>query len=165
MNYKAASVFSKESPSTNTPIQCSFCPPTSSGRPQTIWKYHAVNHFSSIPGDFLIQMVIRKAEEKAMGIQEQDTVDYRKRFAIPNSDGLEPKERTAVYKRSRSGTTSTVHSQVSYTHHQAGKMSRLELGNIFDTSAPSIFKGELNFDLNMLPEFEVLMQFKCESKF
>ena len=36
-------------------------------------------------------MVIRKAEEKAMGIQEQDTVDYREKFAIPDSDGLEQK--------------------------------------------------------------------------
>ena len=41
-------------------------------------------------------MVIRMAEEKAMGIQEQDTVDYRERFAIPDSDGLEPEERTCV---------------------------------------------------------------------
>ena len=32
-------------------------------------------------------MVTRKAEEKAMGIQEQDTVDY---MEIPDSDGLEP---------------------------------------------------------------------------
>ena len=50
-------------------------------------------------------MVTRKAEEKVMGIQEQDTVDYRERFAIPDSDGLEPEEITAVYKRSRSDTT------------------------------------------------------------
>ena len=54
------------------------------------------------------------AEEKAMGIQEWDTVDYRERVAIPDSDGLEPEERTAVYKRSRSDTTSTIHSQDSH---------------------------------------------------
>ena len=53
----------------------------------------------------MVQIVTRKAEEKGMGIQEQDTVDYRERFAIPDSDGLEPEERTAVYKRSRSDTT------------------------------------------------------------
>ena len=53
----------------------------------------------------IVQMVTRKAEEKAMGIQEQDIVDYRERFAIPDSDGLEPEERTTVYKRSRSDTT------------------------------------------------------------
>ena len=39
-----------------------------------------------------------------MGIQEQDTIDYRGRFAIPDSDGLEPEERTAVHKISRSDT-------------------------------------------------------------
>ena len=59
--------------------------------------------------------------EKAMGIQEQDTVDYREKFAIPDSDGLEPEERTPVSKRSRSDTTSTVHSQDIYTHHHSGK--------------------------------------------
>ena len=58
----------------------------------------------------MVQIVTRKAEEKAMGIQEQDTVDYRQRFAIPESDGLEPEERTAVYKRSQT-LHSTVHSQ------------------------------------------------------
>ena len=62
----------------------------------------------------MVQIVTRKAEEKAMGIQEQDTVDYKERFAIPDSDGLEPEERTAVYKRSRSDTTSTIHSQDSH---------------------------------------------------
>lgn len=135
MNYKAASVSSKNAPCTNIPIQCSLCP-------QTIWKYNAVNHFiiehsnsdhsPSIPGELLVQMVIRKAEEKAMGIQEQDTIDYRERFAIPDSDGLEPEERTDVHKRSRSDTMSTVHSQDSYTHHQPSKKTRLELGNIFE---------------------------------
>ena len=47
----------------------------------------------------LVQIVTRKAKEKAMGIQEQDTVDYRERFAIPDSDGLEPEGRIAVYKK------------------------------------------------------------------
>ena len=37
-------------------------------------------------------MVIRKAEEKAMGVQEQDTVDYREKFVILDGDGLEPEE-------------------------------------------------------------------------
>jgi hypothetical protein len=55
------------------------------------------DHFPLIPGDFLVQMVI-KAEEKAMGIKEQDTVDYREKFAMPDSDGLEPEERTHVSK-------------------------------------------------------------------
>ena len=32
------------------------------------------------------------------------------------------------------------------------------------TPALSIFKGELKFGLNVLPEFEVLTQFKHESK-
>ena len=32
-------------------------------------------------------MVTRKTEEKAMSIQEQDTVDY---MEIPDGDGLEP---------------------------------------------------------------------------
>jgi hypothetical protein len=99
MKYKAASVSSKKAPCTNIPIQCSLCPPTSSGSPQTIWKYDAANHFiiehsnsdhsPSIPGELLVQIVIRKAEEKTMCIQEQDTIDYRDRFAIPDSEGLE----------------------------------------------------------------------------
>ena len=98
MNYKAASISSKKSPYTNILIYCSICPPNSSC-PQTIWiwKYNAVNYFIiehsspdhplSIPDELLVQMIIRKADEKTMGIQEQDTINFRGTLAIPDSDG------------------------------------------------------------------------------
>lgn len=35
-------------------------------------------------------MVIRKAEEKAIGIQGQNTTNFQETFAIPDSDDLEP---------------------------------------------------------------------------
>jgi hypothetical protein len=79
-----------------------------------------------------VQMVIRKAEERAMGIQEQVTVYYRERFAIPDSDGLEPEEKADAQKRSRSDTVSTTYSQDSYTHHQPEKRTRLDLDNILE---------------------------------
>ncbi|KAJ7932253.1 hypothetical protein B0H13DRAFT_1561575, partial [Mycena leptocephala] len=45
MNYKAAKIPAKCSPSTNVPIYCALCPPNPiSGEPQTIWKYNAMHH-------------------------------------------------------------------------------------------------------------------------
>ena len=79
-----------------------------------ITEHSSLDRSLSIPGELLVQIVTRKAEEKAMGIQEQDTVDYRDKFAIPDSEGPEPEERTDVHKRSRSDTISTTHSQDSY---------------------------------------------------
>ena len=57
----------------------------STGSYSFIIEYSSLDHSLSIPGELLVQMVIRKAEERAMGIQEQDTVNFRERFAIPDS--------------------------------------------------------------------------------
>ena len=46
-------------------------------------EHSSLDHSFSIPGELLVQVVIRKAEEKTIGIQEQDTVDFRDKFAIP----------------------------------------------------------------------------------
>ena len=69
-----------------------------------------------ISGELLVQMVIGKAEERVVGIQEQVKVDYGARFAIPDS---EPEERAdpdvLVQKRSRSDTVLTTNVQDSYS--------------------------------------------------
>ena len=60
-----------------------------------------------ISGELLVQMVIGKAEERVVGIQEQVKVDYGARFAIPGSEGPEPEERGCT-------TTSTEKIKVRY---------------------------------------------------
>ena len=87
MNYKAAAQFSKSLPCTNVPIHCPLCPTAISGDPQTIWKYNALYHLISehstggpplIPGELLVQIFITKEEERALGIQERATINWRK---------------------------------------------------------------------------------------
>ena len=100
---------------TNVPIHCPLCPPAVSGDPPTIWKYNALYHLISehssrstpplIPGQLLVQMFINKEEEQAIGISEQNTVEWRKKNNIPDSAGFE-----AVKTRKRSDTVSTAHS-------------------------------------------------------
>ena len=115
MQYKNAAVFSKNMPCTNIPIHCPVCPLSFSGNPQTIWKYNALyhlisEHFSNgiipeIPGELLVKMFIHKAEEDALGIDQNATERYRRDNQIPDSDGfamIMPKE-----KRGRSETMST----------------------------------------------------------
>jgi hypothetical protein len=63
-----------------------------------IWKYNALYHLisehssgstpPSIPGQLLVQMFITKEEEKALGILEHDTDDWRRQNNIPDSDGV-----------------------------------------------------------------------------
>ena len=48
--------------------------------------------------------------------------------------------------------------------HLKGRHLPFCCGKIEKIPVPSIFKGELSFGLNVLPEFEVLTQFKHESK-
>ena len=71
-----------------------------------------------ISGELLVQMVIGKAEERVVGIQEQVKVDYGARFAIPDSESPEPEERAnsdvLVQKRSKSDTVSTTNSHYIY---------------------------------------------------
>ena len=40
-------------------------------------------------GQLLVQMFITKEEEKALGILEHSTVDWRRQNNIPDSDGIE----------------------------------------------------------------------------
>ena len=108
------------------PIHYPLCPTAVSGDPPTIWKYNALYHLisehssgstpPSIPGQLLVQMFITKEEEKALGIAERTTVDWRKQNNIPDSDGVELGQ-----TRKRSDTMSTAHSD---SHHQ--KRNRLE---------------------------------------
>ena len=46
--------------------------------------------------------------------------------------------------------------------HFKGRLLPFCCGKIEKTPVPSIFKGELNFGLSVLPEFEVLTQFKFQ---
>src|ERR1700729_2302729 len=115
MQYKKAAEFSKAFPCTNVPIHCPLCPTAVSGDPPTIWKYntlyHLINEHSSgstppsIPGQLLVQMFIIKEEEKALGISEHNTVDWRRQHNIPDTDGFE-----LWLTRKRSDTISTAHS-------------------------------------------------------
>jgi hypothetical protein len=90
---------SRETPCTNIPIHCYLCPTSITGQARTIWKYNAVFHlisehagFSgnipSIPVGMLLDMFIRKAEEKYLGISEEQTIKARYEHKIPGSDGL-----------------------------------------------------------------------------
>ena len=115
MQYKNATVSSNNMPCTNVPIHCPLCPPSFSGNPQTIWKYNALYHLISehsnngiipeIPGELLVKMFIHKAEEEALGIDQNATEKYRRDNQIPDSDGfamIMPRD-----KRGRSETMST----------------------------------------------------------
>jgi hypothetical protein len=73
--------------------------------------YHLISEHSSgstppsIPGQLLVQMFITKGEEKALGISEHNTVDWRRQNNIPDTDGFE-----LWLTRKRSDTISTAHS-------------------------------------------------------
>ncbi|KAJ6546390.1 hypothetical protein DFH09DRAFT_927156 [Mycena vulgaris] len=120
MNYKQAKIASNRSLSTNVPIPCALF----SGDPQTIWKYNTMYHIISehslqdnilppIPPEFMVDLFIRKSEEDSMGIQEAETVQWRKQNHIPDSDIFDSMylDSTAPApnpsKRGRAGTVST----------------------------------------------------------
>ncbi|THH20229.1 hypothetical protein EW146_g1103 [Bondarzewia mesenterica] len=84
-------------PCTNVPIYCSLCPPAASGQLHNIWKYNTLFHLitehstddgmlPAIPGELLMNSFISKAEESAMGIEEDITKDWRMENAMPASD-------------------------------------------------------------------------------
>jgi hypothetical protein len=112
--YKKAAEFKKTHPCTNVPIHCLLCPLLSLVI-LTIWKYNVLYHLisehssgntpPSIPGQLLVQMFITKEEERALGISEHSTVDWRKQNNIPDSDGIQLGQ-----TRKRSDTVSTAHS-------------------------------------------------------
>ena len=107
-------------------IHYPLCPTAVSGDPLTIWKYNALYHLISehssgstpplIPGQLLVQMFITKEEEKALGISEHNTVDWRRENNIPDTDVVK-----LGLTRKRSDTGSTAHSD---SHDQ--KRNRLE---------------------------------------
>ncbi|KAJ7213693.1 hypothetical protein C8J57DRAFT_981491, partial [Mycena rebaudengoi] len=79
MMYRSASTFSTATPCTNVPLQCPLCPLSKSGNRKTIWKYNAFFHLLAdhstsgqrppeVPPQFWIDMIIRHAEEQALGI-------------------------------------------------------------------------------------------------
>jgi hypothetical protein len=92
----------------------------------SIWKYNALYHLisehssgstpPSIPGQLLVQIFITKEEEKALGISEHNTIDWRRQNNIPDSDGIEFGQ-----TRKRFDTVSTAHSD-SHDH----KRNRLQ---------------------------------------
>jgi hypothetical protein len=126
MQYKRTAEFSKIHPCTNVPIHCPLCPTAVFGDPPTIWKYNVLYHLisehssgstpPSIPGQLLVQMFITKEEERALGISEHSTVDWRRQNNIPDSDGVQLGQ-----TRKRSDTVSTAHSD---SHDQ--KRNRLK---------------------------------------
>jgi hypothetical protein len=59
----------------------------------------------SIPGQLLVKIFITKEEEKALGISEPNTVDWRRQNNIPDTDMVE-----LGLTRKRSDTMSTAHS-------------------------------------------------------
>ena len=108
---------SKEAPCTNIPIHCRLCSTSITGQAKTIWKYNAVFHlisehagFSgnipSIPVGMLLDMFIRKAEEKYLGISDDLTIKAREEHQIPGSDGLLELAgvKEELQKRSRANT-------------------------------------------------------------
>jgi hypothetical protein len=71
-----------------------------------MWKYYALYHLISedsdngsileIPGELLVKMFIHKAEEEALGMDQDATERYRRDNQIPDSDGFAmvmPKEK------------------------------------------------------------------------
>jgi hypothetical protein len=119
MQYKNAAVFSNNLPCTNVPIHCPLFSPSFSGNPQTIWKYNALYYLTSehfnfcvipeISGELLVNIFIQKAEEEALGIDQNTTEMYRRDNQIPDSDGF-----AMITKRGRSETMST---NLSDKHH------------------------------------------------
>jgi hypothetical protein len=128
MQYKKAAEFSKSLPCTNVPIHFPLCLTAVSGDPPTMWKYNALYHLisehssgctpPSIPGQLLVQIFINKEEERALGIPEHNTIDWRRQNNIPDSDGIELK---LGETRKRSDTVPTTHS-----NSQDQKRNRLQ---------------------------------------
>ncbi|KAH9852083.1 hypothetical protein C2E23DRAFT_203440 [Lenzites betulinus] len=125
MSYAAACKTTSATPCTNVPIHCPFCPPQpTSGEPQAIWKYNAITHLlinhqdkdknlPGIPPQFLVDMHISKAEEQAMGIEEDCTDEWREENEVPGSDDIQAfqeqaAEQVAVQKRGRAQSTTEV---------------------------------------------------------
>ncbi|KAL1688639.1 hypothetical protein GGG16DRAFT_12755, partial [Schizophyllum commune] len=99
MPYASASKSTKTNPVTNVPIHCPLCEPSDSGQPRTIWKYNAARHISiehgdtsdgscMLPADFIIDIFITSAEERAIGIPAANTKVWREGNRMPDSDDV-----------------------------------------------------------------------------
>ncbi|KAF6753827.1 hypothetical protein DFP72DRAFT_1069030 [Ephemerocybe angulata] len=98
MKYNTEKESTDASPCSNIPIHCPLCPKSASGESKTIWKYNAVYHIldthpeSRIPATFLKAFFTSAAEEGRMGIEPEMTREFRDRFGIQDSDGVEAME-------------------------------------------------------------------------
>ena len=81
----------------------------------------------SVPGELLVQMIIRQAEEKLWVFESR--VQWITRRDLPSLTVVALNQRSVqMYTRGLDQTMSTIHSQDSYTQHQPGKKkTRLEL--------------------------------------
>ncbi|KAJ3532202.1 hypothetical protein NMY22_g7837 [Coprinellus aureogranulatus] len=120
MVYGKAAVYSASTPSTNVPIPCSLCLRESNlGRSQlpTFWKYNLIYHMIEkhmsdddtlppFPLEMLVSCHISRIEEKALGVPQEITTDFRDKNHLLHSDGIE-EAKEELLKRERAESTST----------------------------------------------------------
>ncbi|EKM80850.1 hypothetical protein AGABI1DRAFT_126893 [Agaricus bisporus var. burnettii JB137-S8] len=110
----------------NVPIHCSLCPALPDGNPKTIWRYNALMHiavdheqldledpnlrlYPDIPFSMKANMHISRAEETALDIEEERTLEARADFMLLNSDDfLTETHGRFVGKRVRADTQLTI---------------------------------------------------------
>ncbi len=116
MSYKQARQHSQSQKSTNVPLLCALC--AASGQSRTIWKYNALVHvfvehseggqMAILPGSMMAEIFISKAEEKSLGVGDEQTSAWRNEVGAPQSDDLPALEQAnsswSLKKRERSGT-------------------------------------------------------------
>ncbi|KAF6764585.1 hypothetical protein DFP72DRAFT_1059553 [Ephemerocybe angulata] len=125
MKYAPASKFSKATPCTNVPIACLLCSTAESelGSPTqhitTVWKYNLQTHLAThhlqedgayplLPPRMLLAAYTSKAEEHAMGILEEKTLDARGLLGLPlESEGMIMIEEDLKRGRSDSASKAT----------------------------------------------------------
>jgi hypothetical protein len=103
MIYSAAKQGSMNTPCTNVPMHCPLCLASKSGTPRTIWKYNARYHIAlehadmtetagSLPKgcleQFMLDIHIRKDEERSLKIPADNTTRYRDRNNVLGSESL-----------------------------------------------------------------------------
>ncbi|KAG6815696.1 hypothetical protein H0H93_009164, partial [Arthromyces matolae] len=100
--YNDARQFIPREPCTNVPVRCPLCPADGTGERPTVWKYNAMGHIEAfhadpaderglpdIPEDFRVEIFVSKVEEKALGIPEEKTVEFREEYEVQNSSDIE----------------------------------------------------------------------------
>ncbi|KDR69600.1 hypothetical protein GALMADRAFT_77244 [Galerina marginata CBS 339.88] len=100
MVYSRANTCSTASPCTNVPINCPICPKGRDQQAPTFWKYNLIHHMTEhhlddqgelppFPPELRVTTHITRLEEERMGVELADTIYYRTRNKLPDSDGLE----------------------------------------------------------------------------